>query len=426
MLNRESIKQILLEQRLAFLNKETGIRRSVIESIESKLHLPHIHVITGIRRCGKSTLLRQVAREFYNDEAFFYINFEDERLINFNPQDFNDFYEVLVELFGVKKTFLIDEVQHVRNFDSFIRRFYDNGFKFFITGSNAGLLKEEISTRLTGRHIDSYLTPFSFKEFLDYHQFSLTAESIHISEKKARIKSLFQEYFVSGGMPEFVRYKDTEILRHIYDDIVTKDIFIRNKVENVILGKELYRFLISNFAQRFSYNSLLKYIPLGSVNTIKRYVHFLEDVYLALLVSKFDYSVKKQFANEKKLYITDNGFIRVLSIKPGADQGWLLENLVRNNLSFAEEVFYYSGKKECDFVLMNNKKVGSAIQVSMTLDRTNKDREIKGLLEAMGYFNLKEGLLLTFDQDGSEDIQGRHIMIKPVWKFLLEGQVGTT
>ena len=82
--------------------------------------------------------------------------------------EFNLIYETLIELFGEKRTFFIDEIQHVKSFDTFIRRFYDNGFKFYITGSNAGLLNEEISTRLTGRHLDTLLKPFSFKEFISF------------------------------------------------------------------------------------------------------------------------------------------------------------------------------------------------------------------------------------------------------------------
>ncbi|MBW6461002.1 MAG: ATP-binding protein [Bacteroidales bacterium] len=420
MITKELLKLVLTEQRLNLLEKDAGIPRQVLDEIQAKIHLPHIHVITGIRRCGKSTLLRQIIKKYYNDENFYYVNFEDERLLNFDPASFNKVYEVLIELFGQKKTFFIDEIQHVREFDSFVRRFYDNGFKFFITGSNAGLLKEEISTRLTGRHIDTLLTPFSFCEYLELKTGDASRLNMYTTEDRAMILKWFSDYLVKGGMPEYSIYMDPEILRRIYDDIIVKDVMVRKKISNLYSLKELYLFLVSNFGQRFSYNSLQDIVPFGSVNTIRKYIHFLEETYLVRVINKFDFSVRKQLANDKKLYICDNGFIPLISTRAGIDRGWLLENLVLNNLPANHDLFYYSGKKETDFIVMENKKVVSAIQVTYELSAGNRNRELAGLIEALTITGLEEGLLLTNDQEEEIVTDSKTIRVKPVWKWLME------
>jgi hypothetical protein len=377
-------------------------------------------VITGIRRCGKSTLLRQIVKEFYNDHDFYYLNFEDERLLNFDASGFNLVYETMVELFGLQKTFFIDEIQHVVQFDSFIRRFYDQGFKFYLTGSNAGLLQEEISTRLTGRHIDTYLQPFSFYEYLSAKNVAISNSSVYQSDERAVIKKTFDEYLTHGGMPEYTLFQDEEIIRRNYDDIIIRDILLRKKVQNIPEAKEIYLYLISNFAQRFSYNSLHKTLNTVSINTIRKYIGYLEESYFAKLVNRFDFSVGKQLANDKKIYICDNAFIINISTRVGIDKGWLLENLVVNNLEQTSGIFYFSGKKECDFITMDNKKIGSAYQVSWELNEQNLRRETEGIAEALDHVGLKTGRILTYDQEDEQKAGDKTIVITPVWKWLLE------
>jgi len=171
------------------------------------------------------------------------------------------------------------------------------------------------------------------------------------------LKKHFADFLVSGGMPEYVQYGDPEILARVYEDIVIKDIVARYKVDNVKGLKELYQYLITTVSQRFSYNSLKKFIKINSANTIKKYVDYLEETYFISQVSKFDYSLKKQIINDKKVYVVDNGFIPQISLKFTKDDGWLLENVVFLELKNYGEVFYYSGKFECDFVVAENNKV---------------------------------------------------------------------
>ncbi|MEW5897018.1 MAG: ATP-binding protein [Nanoarchaeota archaeon] len=419
MISKDKLKQTLIEQRGAILQKPLGVERTILNFIGKKAKLPHVVVLTGLRRSGKSTLLRQLMKKHYADQDFYYISFEDERLFNFKAEDFNILYETLVELFGEKKTFFIDEIQNITNFESFVRRFYDNGFKFFITGSSAKLLSKEIGTKLTGRHVDIVVKPFSFEEFFIFKNFKLEKQAVFKTTTRAELKKHFAEFLINGGMPEYVQYRDPEILTRVYEDIVIKDIVARYKVDNVKELKELYQYLITTVTQRFSYNSLKKFIKINSANTIKKYIDYLEETYFISQVNKFDYSLKKQIINDKKVYIVDNGFIPKISLKFTKDDGWLLENLVFTTLKNSGDVFYYSEKFECDFVVTADKKVKEVVQVCWNLTQTNRERELNGLLEAMGKFELTTGLILTSDQEEEIEVDKKKIIVKPVWKWLL-------
>ncbi len=425
MLSETEIKEILVKQRETILSKRYGIEREILKKVESKLKLPHVIVLTGLRRSGKSTLLRQVIKKHYHDEDFYYLNFEDERLFDFPANEFNRLYEGLVSLYGEKKTFFLDEIQNINNFETFVRRLYEEGFKFIITGSSATLLSKELGTKLTGRHVDIVVRPFSFLEFLQLKEVKLDNETIYKTENKIEIIKYFEEYLVKGGMPEYLIYGDPELLTRVYEDTVIKDIAIRYKVNNVAILKQLYSYLINNFANKFSYNSLKKVIAIHSVNTFKKFIVYLEETYFAKTITKFDYSFKKQIMNDKKFYVLDNGFIGVLSKRITKDKGWLLENIVFNSLNKNYEVFYHSGERECDFITVKNKKVVQAIQVCDELNTENKDREIAGLTEAMKKFSLKEALLLTSNQEENIKISRKKIIVKPIWKWLLEKEETT-
>lgn len=421
MLTKEQLKQIVVSQRENILKKSFGIERSVLKEIEQKRKMPHVIVITGVRRCGKSTLLKQIIEQYYKNKEFYYINFEDERLFNFDASKFDEIYETLVELYGECKTFFIDEIQNINNFETFVRRFCDNGFKFYITGSNANLLSKELGTKLTGRHVDIVVKPFSFLEFLKLKKFKFEKNMMYLTEGRVKIKKLFIEYLEKGGMPEYLQFKDDEILMRTYEDIILKDIIVRYHVDNIASIRELYQYMVSNFSNKFSYNAIKKITGIGSVNTVKKYISYLEETFFAKTINKFEHSIKKQLINDKKLYIIDNGFLKTLSTRLTKDKGWLLENIVFNTLNRQYvDVFYFSEKQECDFVTLKNKKIHSIMQVTWELNENNKSRETNGLITAMDTFKQKTGLILTYDQEDELKIGNKKIIVKPVWKWILE------
>lgn len=169
------------------------------------------------------------------------------------------------------------------------------------------------------------------------------------------------------------------------------------------------------------YNSLKKVTDINSVNTIKKFINYLEETYFARTINKFDYSLKKQIVNDKKFYVIDNGFISILSKKLTKDKGWLLENLVFNSLN-KYDVFYHSNEYECDFLIVKNKTVIKTIQVCYELNEDNREREISGLSEAMDKFKLNKGLLLTNNQEEEIKVGGKRIKVMPIWKWLLEAK----
>lgn len=421
MIEKEQIKQILFEQRTSISNKPFGTVREKLSQIDKLKELPHIVVITGLRRAGKSTFLRQIISKYYNDNDFYYINFEDERFFNFPADNFNDIYETLVELFGEKRTFFIDEIQNIQNFERFVRRFYDNGFKFYITGSNASLLSSEIGSKLTGRYLDVTISPFSFSEYLEFNGIKISDGHLYKTEERAIVKGYFEKYLYGGGIPEYVAYQEPEILSRIYEDIIIKDVAVRHGIANLNEMRELYQYLITNFANRFSFNKLKNIIGLGSVNTVKNYVDFLSDTYLAGVINKFDYSLKKQLVNEKKLYVVDNGFIHRISTKVTKDKGRLLENLVFNELKKSYNITYYKdSNSECDFILQKENKITGAYQVCYELNAGNGKREINGLVTAMNEFDFKTAAILTLEQEDDITLENKTIFVKPIWKWLLQ------
>ena len=163
---------MLLEQYNDFWSRDPGIEREQLRQVLDAADLPHAVIISGLRRVGKSTLLAQVAHRL-GEGNFYYLNFEDERFLEFRAEDANDLFRSLVEIFGDLKTFILDEIQNIPGWERFVRRFMDLGYKFYITGSNASLLSRELGTHLTGRYVPVELFPFSFPEYLRFLQVEL-------------------------------------------------------------------------------------------------------------------------------------------------------------------------------------------------------------------------------------------------------------
>jgi hypothetical protein len=173
--------------------------------------------------------------------------------------------------------------------------------------------------------------------------------------------------------------------------------------------------------KEFSFNGLKKIFNLGSVNTVISYLSFLEDSYLLFSVPKFDFSLKKQLVNSKKVYAIDSGLINANSASFSSDLGRILENIVFIALRRKEQaLFYYKNKRECDFVVKVKNQISEAYQVCYELNPENQNREIEGLKEALTEFKLTEGKLLTYNQEDIIKTNDFTIKILPVWKWLLE------
>jgi len=416
MMDKNLLKEIITEQAESFKDRKDILAREVSpDFIKTK----KISIITGVRRSGKSTLMRQIA-EAGGD--FYYFNFEDERLLDFGKADFNSLWEVFLELYGERKIVFFDEIQYVAGWEKFVGRLFNEGRKVFLAGSSANLLSRELGTALTGRHLKTELYPFSFREWLNYAK--INEPNLLTTSGRAKIKRQFNLYREFGGFPEVVISRDKNELRQLYQDVIIKDLLVRFKIRETKAFRELVLYLISNVGSPVSFNNLKKLLGFKSPMTVKNYLGFLEEAYLIFSLPRYDYSLKKQIINDRKIYGIDMGMIGAVAFSFSADSGHILENLVFLELKRrGKELYYYqdkSGKQECDFLIREGREITAAFQAADRLDAANQDREVRGLVSALRAHKLKTGTILTGSASGEINSDGFKIKIKPVWQWLLE------
>lgn len=392
-----------------------------------------IITVSGPRRAGKTYYFYQVIQQLKKKIAnsrIVYINFEDDRLLPLSSENLADLVEAYFELYPENKAKEIycffDEIQNIKNWELFIRRIYDKEkVKIFLTGSSSKLLSGEIATSLRGRTLNYQIFPLSFKEFLRFKNVKIEKDFAY-SKNRFQIKKLFKEYLIFGGFPEVVLEENDlklPVLKNYYDLIIYRDLVERFAVRNTVFLKSLTKYLLTNVSTTFSVNAYYQSLEKSlkpAKETVLEYLSYLQEIELMFLVPIFSYSLKVQQVNPKKSYAIDNGLRNTVSFRFSQDSGRLLENLVFLELKRrGEEIYYFKDKKECDFAVLEKNKIKTVIQVADNLNDGDKDRELSGLLTAMEKFKLKEGLILTKDQ---EDIikNGKSIInIMPVWKWLL-------
>jgi predicted AAA+ superfamily ATPase len=401
MITRETLREVITSQR-GFLNKmDQGTPRERKIDIEDSFAV----IITGIRRCGKSTFLNQLMKK---QKKSYYLNLEDPRLEDFELQDFNRANEISKELYGDRGIYFFDEIQNVERWEKFIRYLIDKKERIIITGSNASLLSRELGTKLTGRHLQVEMFPFSFREFLD------------MRKETPSVKS-FEKYLYIGGFPEHVKKQNPLILHELLSDVVMKDIAVRFGIKNTNMMNKIAIHLISNTGKEFSFNSIKKMFEIKSVQSVIDYVSYFEDAYLIFTVPRFSYSYRQQIVNPKKVYSVDNGLSHNNSISFSKDKGRMLENVVFLGLRRKfRDIYYFQKKHECDFVVKEKDKITHAIQVCLDFNEENKNREIRGILDALKEFKLDEGLIITYNQTDEFLVDGKRIRIMPAWKWLLD------
>ena len=395
MIPEKSLRVCVKSQKEDLDLRNIGIKRE----LEIDENISHIIVISGIRRAGKSTIMKQVMKR---NKMFNYFNFEDPRVAGFEIRDFQKLKEILKEENKGSERNFFDEIQNVPEWERFVRYLHDKKEKVMITGSNASLLSRELGTKLTGRYLGYEVFPFSYNEFLT-------------STKEKPSKQSFENYILYGGFPEFLESKKNEYHRELYNNIINRDIIVRHNLKQGKDIMELGIFLITNSGKEFSYNRLKSLLDIGSTTTVSEYVSFLEDSYLLFVVPKFDFSYRMQIKNPKKSYSIDTGFSKSVSASNSDDKGKYLENAVFLFLRRKyKDIFYFREKKECDFLVKDRGKVIMAIQVCYELNTENMDREIDGLKEAMNKFKLKQGFIITLDNNDEFD----NIKVIPAWKWM--------
>jgi hypothetical protein len=387
MINEYDLDFVVSDQRELFSSRSPGIFRQI--DFDLYLNSEQIVIVSGIRRCGKSTLLRQFADRLGND--FVYVNFDDERLLHFEVSDFSTLL-TLWHKQNASRNVIIDEIQNISKWERFVRRIHDEGYKIFLSGSNSKLLSGELGTHLTGRYKQIELYPFSFAEYLDFAGIAVKKTTV----SRAAVSKAFDEYLPHGGFPLYCLTKDEEILATLYENILYKDILFRYAIQEKKAFRELAHYAISNIGKEFSYRNISRLLGIKSDTSTKNYISYMEASFLLFQVPKYDYSLKKQYVSNKKIYCIDNGLSSRVAFRFSQDSGRLLENMVFIELRRrGYQVYFHKKMKECDFVCLQHNQIINVIQVCEFLTPENYARETEGLLEAMVTYHLSEGTILT-------------------------------
>jgi predicted AAA+ superfamily ATPase len=416
-MNKDRLKEIMFDQKDVFNREKHLITRDI--KLDKYLDTSQVVIISGIRRCGKSSLMFLIKEKLglqYPDYCYF--NFDDERIIT-DVSILEDIYNLHLEVYGKEPVLFFDEIQNINNWERFVNRMYEKGIKIFVTGSNAKLLSSEISSSLTGRNKLIELFPFSFSEYLRFIGTNFEPDRLTPKLKALLIKD-FNQYMQTGGFPLVVKENDTELVNGYFQDILYRDIISRYRLAQVNEIKQIGLYFASNIGKLFSYATLQNISGVKSLSSIKDYLYYYEQSYLFFYLKKFDYSVKKQIMNPKKVYTVDLGFANRLGFHFSENKGRLLENIVfLELLRRGKEVFYYSDKNECDFLIREGLEIVEAIQVVYQLEAGNYERECRGLSEAMSTYNIKRGLLIIYGADESFISGKEGIEVIPIWKWLL-------
>lgn len=386
------------------------------------------YVLVGLRRAGKSFLLFQRIQELLASgvslEQIIYVNFEDERLINFQLADFNNILVAANQITSKKHYFFFDEIQNVTGWERFARRMADQKEIVYITGSNSKMLGHDIIMRLGGRYLTKYVAPFDFDEFLTAKEVPHTKQDVLLTATKGKINSAINEYLQFGGLPEAIRLQDKRnYLNNIYQNIYLADIIVRNKIRNPEALRVMVRKIAETVMHELSYNKLfnaVKSVGLSvSRNSIIEYVEDVKNAYLLFTTKNFF----NKFADRESIpryYFSDNGLLNIFLMNKDAA---LLENQVAIKLfnQYQDQVYYLKSNRpgiNVDFYIPQSK---TAIQVAWTIQGTAKEREINNLTKLNNSFKEVENLLIVTKGDKEETItkDDTTIHVLPLSNFLL-------
>ena len=378
-----------------------------------------IKVITGIRRSGKSTLLKQIIDELkdngIDEERIVYINFEDiDMSFIKNDKDLNEYIKKQIKRDG-KYYLLFDEIQNIVDWEKAVNSFKaTKDVSIFITGSNSNLLSGELATLLAGRYVSFKIQPFSFKEVCELKQLKNNEE----------IEKEFEDYLKWGGMPLRFYFKDESEIKNylmdLYDSIVIKDIVSRYKVKDVELLNRILEYLMSTPAQQFSVTNIVNYLKNENRNcsneTLYNYLSYITNSFIMNKAKRYDIKGKKVLSTNDKYYLTDLGLGQVKSTNKIKGRGSVLENIVYNELINRgyEVLVGKSDSSEIDFIASYfDEKI--YIQVAYILtDETVIEREFgafKGIEDNYPKY------VLTMDK---ADFSQNGIIHKNIIEWLLE------
>lgn len=344
-----------------------------------------IKVITGVRRCGKSTLMATIRQELIDkgiaEENLIFLDLDSRKYRKIKTDDqLEELIDSQSDADGIKYLF-IDEVQNVKNFEEVINAFRGEGeFSIFITGSNSYLLSGELTTKLTGRYVEFEMFPLSFEEYIEMKAF-------YGKNVDSNLAVELNNYLLEGGFPKAIQYDNLldkrTYVKAVIDEIFEKDIKRRIKINNREAFEKVRNFVINNFGSTTSISSMQEALHKDGIEikrqTLNRYIKALTDAKILYECNRFDMKSKKSVRGEKKYYLADSSFYFAMNTDNRINYGPALENIVyvyARSRDYAVSVGRI-GNLECDFILRDNNLNYSYVQVSYTINesKSTEDRE---------------------------------------------------
>src|SRR3989338_814596 len=434
-MDKKELIEILQEWNFWKKELDTGKERELY--LEKCLRFLNVNVVVsiiGIRRSGKSYIMRQTIKKLIEkgteSKNILMVNFEDRRFAEFYPKFLDEIYETYIEFLKPDKEqfIFLDEIHNVTKWEKWVRTMHELGkAKIIISGSSSSLLTGELASILTGRHLDVFIFPLSFREFLHFKSIKIE-DKLDLIAKKIEIKRALSQYIEYGGFPEVVLSNEKkQLLLTYFDDILTKDIEKRYKLKETEKLRALARFYLTNISNTITFNSIKQFLD-TTTNTIQKFSSYLEEVNMLFFVKRFSFKVKEQEKSARKLYAADVGLANAVGFRFSSNLGRIAENLVAIELRREErlgnmEIYYWQDiqKREVDFIVKKEQKIRQLIQVCWNINEyKTKEREIKALLKASKELKCKNMLVITEDKEGEENIGNKKVKYFPLWKWLLQ------
>ena len=431
MTDKELVKQIITNSQL---------RMESIDVVDRNVKLPidsgKIITVSGVRRCGKSTLLlltiKQLLVRGVDRRQILFFNFDDER-IKWSGQNLDTIIVAYRELYPdipLRDVYMFfDEVQMASDWQSFVRRIYEEECRnIYITGSNSQMLSSELATVLRGRSLQYEEFPLSFDEVC---RFRKVDTGVYGAASRARLASLFDEYLVWGGFPEVVMAPQElrdKILSDYYYVMLYRDMVEHFNINPASVARYFIRRVMENLTKPTSINKNYNELKSMGVSLSKDRAYSLADqceaVYLFLPLNRYMASVQRTTTSDVKYYCIDNG-LRKLTLKPmSEDDGKRLENVVylhlRRSLDEMQKLSYFKGVGECDFVVSRQEEVQMLIQVTWEMSEPDMyERELAGLLEASRATGCRDLFIVTHDEEKVIETECGEVNVVPAWKWTL-------
>lgn len=420
-MNREYLKQIMVDQKEMYLNNPIVSRNYQLDDNVN-------YCFVGIRRTGKSYMMYQQIKKLIGKgvplEQIVYVNFEDERLLEVTAEDLNIIFEIGLEIAGIgnRPYLFLDEIQNIEGWEKFVRRIADMKYRINITGSNSKMLSSEIASTLGGRFMIVQIYPYTFSEFLLAQGKTKDYLDVISTIDKADIMNMYDKYVKFGAFPELVDIRNKrEYLNSIYQTIYLGDIITRNKITNGFAVRLILKKIAESVMKPISYSRLTNILKSAgaviSKQTVINYIGYMIDSYMIFKIQNYAAKLVDK-ETIPKYYFMDTGLLGLLLMDSDTAQ---LENLAAIELIRRYgngNVFYFESNVEIDFYIP---KVNLAVQISYNvLDNIDtRDREIGAFIKLRNFIPKVKCLLITNSEESEIECDGINISVVPMWKWLL-------